>query len=217
MTSLRSFLIPLLAAAIGLTGGIGCLPRTPDSAFYSLSPVRFPEPHHQKNLTEKVGSCTLGIKRIRIPDYLKRANLVTRNANGALDIAAYDRWAGNLEENIQLVITENLQTLLPDCHVSMMGFDPPTPAAVVIAISIRRFEVVSPDQARLSAVWTQTLAGKDLPQISRSVMLIERFRDTGVTTDQVAALNRLIGQLCHRMADEISGTGREEGVDTKTP
>jgi hypothetical protein len=54
----------------------------------------------------------IGIVPVKIPEYLKKSQIVTRTGTSEITLAEFDRWAGSLDEDIGRVVAENLSLLL---------------------------------------------------------------------------------------------------------
>jgi len=96
------FLLPfilLLTACSSLGGGSDA------THFYSLSSMA-------ESTTLSTGSLKLGIGPVRLPNYLKRPQVVTRINQNELKVAEPHQWAGSLKEEITQVLTDNLSVLI---------------------------------------------------------------------------------------------------------
>lgn len=99
--------IPLMVAALLA----GCSPR-PDPQLYVMSPA--PETAHPG---DTMAEPVVAVLRVRIPDYLDRPQIVSRNGSNALEVDDDDRWAEPLNESVPRVLAENLSHSLPGARV----------------------------------------------------------------------------------------------------
>lgn len=96
----------------------------------------------------------IGINRIRMPKYLDRPQMVTRQKDSVqLTISEYNRWAELPSVLATRVVTENLNTLLPSAQVKtnqLKGdrFDR------TVTVEITDINAVSGEEAGLSAQYT---------------------------------------------------------------
>jgi uncharacterized protein len=98
-----------LLFGLGLLFVLGCA-SSPPSRFYTLSalqaggrgPGEFPS---DQDLTIVVGP-------IQFPEYLNRAEVVTRSSRNKITLSEFDLWAGSLTEDFSRVLAENLSVLL---------------------------------------------------------------------------------------------------------
>ena len=89
----------------------GCTGRSKASRFYILRPVAA-ESAVQKNDSANTDDLTIGIAPVTLPKYLRKPQIVTWAGDNELYLAEFDRWAGNIEEDIGRVIAENLSRIL---------------------------------------------------------------------------------------------------------
>ena len=101
---MKSLLLPplllLLTACSSIGGG-----SSDTTHFYSLSSI-------DESKTIVIGKLKLGIGPVRLPNYLKRPQIVTRINQNELKVAEPHQWAGSLKEEITQVLTDNLSTLV---------------------------------------------------------------------------------------------------------
>lgn len=127
----------------------GCLGGfSSPSRFYSLTPQEDPAQ------TYKSGRLFVGIEQVKVPVYLDKPQIVTRNANQVeLSISENNRWAEPLSDAMQTVLASDLGALLPDATVKPSsfrreGFD------YTVWIEINKFEGTWNRQAELDAWWS---------------------------------------------------------------
>ena len=105
----RGTLLILIMLSVVLAGCVGTNPSQP-ARFYMLSPTNDTKTPAQANIGE--GRITIGIGPVEIPEYLNRAQIVTRVSPTELKLAEFDRWAEPLNNNFSRVLAENLTSLL---------------------------------------------------------------------------------------------------------
>lgn len=104
----RHILGPTLAAA-ALVLLAACVASSPPPRFYRLEPVVAPAAEQSTR--------AVVIGPFQLADYLDRPQLVTRNGNGSVTVADFERWAGPLGANFQEVVAANVSRLLGSDHV----------------------------------------------------------------------------------------------------
>ncbi len=88
----------------------GCFGTTQPSKFYVLTSLADP---YAVNCKEGlVQDIAIGIGPVKMPEYLKRPQIVTRTGNNTLYLSEFDRWAGSLTEDFTRVLAENISTML---------------------------------------------------------------------------------------------------------
>ena len=103
------------AAAAVLLLTVGGCGNSPPSDFYVLTPM----PQGER-AAPRDRSLVIGVGPVEIPDYLNRAQIVTRAGPNRLDVAEFNRWGGSLVANLASVVAQNLSLMLgtDDVHVA---------------------------------------------------------------------------------------------------
>ena len=96
----------------------------------------------------------IGVEHIELPEYLLRAELVTRTASNQLAIAEYDRWGEPLKDGFARTLRRDLENQLGAGHVIAAPFDPTNRPPLTVDLEVRRFERVGNADAALEARWT---------------------------------------------------------------
>jgi uncharacterized lipoprotein YmbA len=120
--------------------------------FYVLSSLRSeesPEPP-----LAVLPDVRLGVGPVRMPLYLDRSDIVTRDSQNQVVIADFAQWAGPLQENFSRVLAENLSVLLATDKVGIFPFARSTETDYNVTVYVTRFDGVLGDKAHLRARWT---------------------------------------------------------------
>jgi uncharacterized lipoprotein YmbA len=170
--------------------------------FYSLNPVMSPS-SHVSAVQERSSSDprpSIGIVLVEIPDYLDRPQIVTRNASNEIELAEFDRWAGELQKDVARVLAETMSAALPEDSVFVLTGRRAVPADYRITVQIARFDPMPDNVVWLKAMWT--VLGKDPSHIAirGESNLTEPIQGTGYGAT-VAAMSRAIDKL----GTEIAG------------
>lgn len=181
-------LLPLLL----LLGGCG---STKSSRFYTLNPVTTTNPGLSVQPTPpSTAPSSVAILPVEIPDYLDRPQIVTRNPNNGLEVAEFDRWAGDLQRDIARVLAETMSARLPENSVFVMTGSRAIPADYRVVVHVTRFDPTPGDAVVLKAVWT--VLGKDgrriLARGESNLSEPIQGRDYDAT---VAAMSRTVDRL----------------------
>jgi uncharacterized lipoprotein YmbA len=99
--------VAFAVAAFGAAAGCG---NSEPSRYYILTPMA--SSHTAQAAISDDPELTVGIDPIELPQYLDRAQIVTRTTRNELDFAEFDRWAEPLGDNFGRVLLEDLSTLL---------------------------------------------------------------------------------------------------------
>lgn len=109
-----SLLLSVLVVACG---------TSPPVRYYSLQPT---EPVLENDAEDSV---IVRLGPLRIPEYLKRTQIVTRTDNAEVIIDDFSRWAEPLDQAMHSVVASNLDSLLSDVivvaypHITSIDFD----------------------------------------------------------------------------------------------
>ena len=92
----------------------GCISgsRSRPSRFYTLDSMDIIEAASFAAPGSSTQNLRIGIVPVKIPEYLKKSQIVTRTGSSEISLAEFDRWAGSLDEDIGRVVAENLSLLL---------------------------------------------------------------------------------------------------------
>ena len=139
---------------------------------------------------------------MKIPQYLKRPQIVTRTSRNELEMAEFDKWAEPLEENFSRVLAENLAILLATDRIFSYPWKRDTPVDYQVAVEVSRFDAEARGNALLRGRWT--LFGGP----NQDVLLIRSMNFTEPTPKEdyralVEALSRILEDLSREIAEAI--------------
>ena len=106
---------------------------------------------------------SIGIGPVRLPEYLNRAQIVTRTDKYKIDIAEFDRWAAPLDAAVARVLAENLSILLSTDRVFVYPWSTSRRFDYQIPIEIIRLDGTIPGDATLLVRWSLLKDGKETP------------------------------------------------------
>lgn len=180
-------------------GGCG---RSAPVKFYTLSPVASSGSKAEIGDIGGSASITIGIMPVEIPDYIDRPEIVTRTTPTGLSLAEYDRWGGDLRNDIARVLAERLSAQLSPDGVFILTGRRFAPADYGIEVQVRRFEPVPGESIRLKAQWVVTKSPGRSVLLRRDSDLHEPIGRQGVP-EMVAAMSRAVDRLGREMADAL--------------
>ncbi len=178
----------------------GCA-RSPSPKFYQLNPVQ-----NTTSVTDDVSPDqrqVIAIGPVRIPDYLDRPQIVTRSGTNELKLSEFDRWAGSLESDVNRVLVEDISSLLPADHFSVVRWTPysenQVPGSYRVEVLVDRFEGKLGDSALLKAEWG--VFAKD-----RSLLLKKESRiSEQINSSSYDALVAAMSSALEKLSRDISG------------
>ena len=122
-------------AAIVLAGlALGCLGRSPQIRFYTMSGAP------GQSTAEANPDLAIGVGPVRVPRYLERPQLVTRGEGSQLDVDDFSRWAGGFGSNLLRALGDDLGTRLGTQRVVVYPADAPFPLDYRVVLDVQEFE-----------------------------------------------------------------------------
>lgn len=197
------FFTPACRALLGLLSValLGCAVSSPPARFYVITPVASPE--KGRGVPAPPPCVSLGIARVKVPQYLDRLGIVTRTAPNELRIGEFSKWAEPLEVSIPRTLAENLSLLLCTKTVLVFPWKSGVPMDYRVYVDITRLDGRLGGDAILEASWF-VFDGTDTKKLL-STGKSSHGEPTGDESYEafVAAQSRLIGALSRDMAEAI--------------
>ena len=107
-----------------LLGGCISLPNSPMSPtprFYMLSAINETQVSKKINITPGV---IIGVGPVKIPEFLDRPQMVTKDKEGILKFDEFDRWGESLDLGVARLIREDLTVMLPGAKLTLYPWNP---------------------------------------------------------------------------------------------
>ena len=213
MSILRLRIIMGIAAAAVLPLA-GCV--TPGSAtrFYILTPTLVARPADTPRPTQAGGTAiaprTIVIRDLRLPLYLDRPQIVSRDAGNHLEFSELVQWGGPLREDMTRVLVNNLGALLDGDRVIAAPYPASSPPDYRIEVDILGFERQPDGRVALNVQWWIT-KGRDGALHGASKKIFEGAPPAGAATHDklVASMSALCADLAKAIALDLlpGGTG----------
>lgn len=190
----------------GMSGCISTNPVTPTQLFL-LPPAVYEAQVLDGSQNRDAGPMVVEIQALRLPQYLEKPQIVTRQGENQLKLSEYDQWGGNLRKNMVRVMRENLGFLLATPHVAAAPFPSGGAYGYRITADVMTFEADASGRVRLKVHWQ--VANRASGRVVRAQMA-EYLRPAGsMETDRiVAAMGLAMGDFCLALAQTIAA---EEG------
>ena len=144
----------------------------------------------------------LGVGPIRMPLYLDRSGVVTRDSQNQVVLAEFAQWAGPLPENFSRVVAENLSVLLATDRVAVFPFARSNETDYNVSVYITRFDGMPGDKAHLRARWTILDSKRKNSLFEKHTIVSEPTQDDRIES-LIAAQSRTVAQLSREIAKAI--------------
>jgi uncharacterized lipoprotein YmbA len=189
----------LLLLGLGLLFVLGCA-SSPPTRFYTLSSLQ--EGGKELRDFSPGQDLVIGVGPIKFPEYLDRAEIVTRSGSNKITVSDFDLWAGSLAEDFNQVLTENLSVLLSAESVIVYPRLRPGLAKYQITMDVIRFDGSLGGDVSLIVRWA-ILEGKERKVVFlRKSAIIEPSGEKGYEA-MVAANSRALEKLSREIADAV--------------
>jgi uncharacterized lipoprotein YmbA len=171
------------------------------SRFYSLTPVKTMTGDFKN---DPVTHIAIGIRTLKLPEYLLREQIVTRSAGDEIIVSEFHRWAEPLEENFKRVLIEDLSKDVPTNNVFLFPARDSSVTNYQILLDVTQFEQKE-NSITLSARWGVTKGEAAVFLMDKQSSYSEQI---SVDKDEnyksiVAAMSRLMGKLSEDISVEI--------------
>jgi len=143
------------------------------------------------------------VREVQIPQYLERSQIVLRGTDHRIQLVDDAHWAGNLQQDLVRVLTENLGVLLGSDRVYSTSRSGALKPDFRVDVDILRFERESSGQVVLVAHWW-LMRGRDGALLdSQTVRLSGAFVPDRSYDALVAAMSAVFGDLARAMSASI--------------
>ncbi len=189
----------------------GCfsVPNSPSPRFYTLQPQGEPGKPKQLALVSKL---IIGIGPVEVPEYQNRPQIVTKDKEGMLTFAQFERWGEPLDMGIARLIMENLTTALPQADLQLFPCNFSIPLNYQVLVNIVQLESRLDKDMLLTAQWTI------LDAKTKKMVVTRRFQNRQEINPHTyagiaLALSREVTLLTDEISDGLSGI--ISGTETK--
>lgn len=198
MASLTHRVPPLLPAALTLAIlAAGCR-STPPPRFYQITRPAI------ATGTATTNDFDIVIRRVRVPDYLNRPQIVTRVGDSQqLRVAEFDRWIEPLEVTLTRTAGVILSRALPKARITLYPNPAQDESHALLEINVLRFDGTPGGWVHLEAHWTllEPRTGSVLLQGSENLQ--RGLKDERYET-LVEGMSILFGEFAAKVALSVS-------------
>jgi uncharacterized lipoprotein YmbA len=189
----RPLTVCLLVAALS-----GCFGSGRTIEFYTLAPL--PRPAAGPG---GAPGTIVAVYPAVIPAAIDRPQIVTRTDENLVVLSEFNRWGGTLKDEISRTLIENLNILLAERRVNVMGDSLALDPQYFVAVTFNRFDGRLGESVWLNAAWAvRDQKGRKTLALKTSI-LQEKVSGPGYA-DLVAAQSRALGTLSREIATELA-------------
>jgi hypothetical protein len=193
---------------LGAVVAAGCsgvfAPRPDPTHFFILSAI---SPSASVQESPAVGaprSVVVGLGPIDFPDYLARAEMITRVSDDRVEVSASERWAEPLDISFKRVLAHDLSIALGGAQVAIFPWvGEARYPGYRVAMTIDRFDADAQGAAQLIARWTISASNPDRVMYSTTTLISVPASSGASTTAAVNALDQAVSQFAGQLAAAI--------------
>jgi len=145
----------------------------------------------------------IGVWVIKLPDFLDRSEIVTRNGQHAIELADFHKWADRLGDNMTRLIAGELGQRLKTGQVVISPWSSYTNNDYQVRISIDRFDGERGGEVILNGFWS-LLNGEGKNELIREAFTFKEQAASIEYDDMVVTLSHLTVQLAEKISDAIA-------------
>jgi hypothetical protein len=206
---LNAFLFSVAAAfLIFMLSGCLSIGSSPSPRFYMLSPIT------QDQVTEKFDitpGVIVAVGPVNIPGYQDRPQIVTRDKNGMLKFAQFDRWGEDLDLALARRFTDNLTLILPGASFQIFPCNFAIPLDYQVIVDIVQLDSELEKNMVLAAQWSIINAK------NRKMLLTKRSQFIQpINPHNYHGLIQALNASCAALSSEIAGNLAELVNQAKT-
>lgn len=147
----------------------------------------------------------LGLGPLSMSDVFDRPQIVTRPDPNQVQLAEFDRWAGDLKKNLEQVLAQNLMSRLNTDSVVVFPWSSRTKPDFQIAVHLFRFDGEVGQRTRMEGVWRLLDGVKGCELSSRSFKFEEVPAGPGYA-EFVSAMSLGVAKLSQEIAEKLAAT-----------
>lgn len=179
----------------------GCIslpnsPISPTPRFYMLSSINQLEVSKKIHITPGV---IIGVGPVKIPEYLDRPQMVTRESQGILKFDEFDRWGESLDLGVARLIREDLTVMLPGAKLTLYPWHSSTVVKYRVVVEIVQLDSELDREMSFVVQWTVI----DV-QNSKTVIIKRSEFHQPIIPQNYSGLAKTLSTVCAALSSEIA-------------
>ncbi|MCX5698430.1 MAG: PqiC family protein [Candidatus Omnitrophica bacterium] len=176
----------------------GCLSisNSPVPKFYTLHSIGNPGENRKFDITPKV---IIGIGPVEIPEYQNRPQMVTRDKDGMLTFAQFERWGESLDSGLACLILENLTMVFPQAEFQIFPCNFSIPLDYQVIVNVVQLESQLDKDIFFAVQWTI------IDSKTKEMLLTKRSQiRQAINPHTYSGLAQALSRACTLLSGEIA-------------
>ena len=189
-----------LTALVVLSAGCSVLPPQEDHTRYF---VLMPSSRSSSAAPESAATArelSIGLGPITLPRYLQRSEVITRLNDNEFSASDNDRWGEPLEASVARVLTQDLNSDLPNSQIVPFPWSKKTVLDYKISVEFSRLERTADGKTVVQALWS-VRTGNDKQLVQKTTTAVGSAGNDQSSAS--AALSQGIGQVSREIANTV--------------
>lgn len=186
--------INIAAIALCLSG---CLGSAPATRLYMLEPMTEPA-----TAVKTAKPLAVIVREVRLPHYLDRPQIVTRDSSHRLQLAELDQWGGELREDMTRILAGNLGRLLGSDRVFSSPLNVAFQPDYRLEVEVLHFERTPEGRVQFAARWW-LVRGADAKLLDSREASLSAVPSSDTYAALVSAMSTVYGEFARTVADHI--------------
>ena len=183
----------LLLCVPSLAAVLSSCATSPPVRYYSLQPVA-------ASAGDAPGAKVVGLGPLRVPEYLRRSQMVTRGPGSEIEVHDNARWAEPVDKAIHRVVAANVDSQLDGVVVVAYPYLETVPVDFVVLGQVDRFDADASGEVMLQVQWAV------LNDLRKGVIDPQRARYEARAGDpnDPNAIARAMNEALNRFSDDVA-------------
>lgn len=179
-----------------LLSGCVSVAASPNPHFY------MPEAIAKKQLSQKfdiASGVIIAVGPVGIPGYQDRPQIVTRNKDGTINFAQFDRWAEPLDSGLARLISDDLATMLPAASFQLFPCNFAIPLDYQVIVDILQLDSQLDKSIVMTAQWSI------IDSKNRKLLLTRKNQfSQAINPHNYSGLSKALGEVSVFLSKEIA-------------
>ncbi len=184
--------VMLLSGCISLPNS----PMSPTPRFYLLSTINEAQVSKKINITPGL---IIGIGPVKLPEYLDRPQMVTKDKEGVLKIDEFDRWGESLDLGMARMVREGLTQMIPGSKLTLYPWNPSLAVKYQVNLELVQLDSELDGDMFLVAQWTII----DV-QLSKTLIIKRSEIRTAISPQNYSGMAKTLSLACTTLSSQIA-------------